>query len=199
MITSSPNRIRQNQILYNCLRLRCTKKDLMAVCEVIIAVISNPRMKDLGEDMKRMLERKYRVCSFACMTWCACTPQTTSSLSNSTTLVSLTIWLSTKNINPQHLGSFCWLSMHVHWWLCCLVYSVCVSVRFNFCMPERIGQEDLRIASALQLIDVKRVFSLNSLFAKVQNSSRSHTSTPFCLPSLSPERIFSHMTLLSTT
>ena len=40
------------------------------------------------------------------MTWCACTPQTTSSLSNSTTLMSLTTLLSTKNINPQHLESF---------------------------------------------------------------------------------------------
>ena len=48
------------------------------------------------------------VCAFssACMTWCACTPQTTSSLSNSTTLVSLTLWLSTKNIHSQCLVFF---------------------------------------------------------------------------------------------
>ena len=61
-ITSSPNRIQQNQILYNCLRRRCTKEDLMAVCEEIIAVKSNPQMKDFGEDMKRMLEGKCCVC-----------------------------------------------------------------------------------------------------------------------------------------
>ena len=106
MITSSPNRIEQNQILYNCLRPRCTKEALMTVCKMIIAVRSNPQMKDLGEDMKRMLERKCCVCSSACMTWCACTPQTTSSLSNFTTLVSLTTWLSTKNIHPQCLVFF---------------------------------------------------------------------------------------------
>ena len=86
-ITSSPNRIQQNQILYKCLRRRCTKEALMAVCEVIITVQSNPRMKGLGKDMKRVLEGKCCVCSCLCafMTWCTCTPQTTSSLSTSTT------------------------------------------------------------------------------------------------------------------
>ena len=38
----------------------------MTVCEVIIAVQNNPRMKDLGEDMKRMLEGKCCVCSCVC-------------------------------------------------------------------------------------------------------------------------------------
>ena len=42
----------------------------MAVCEVIIAVQSNPRMKDLGEDMKKMLERKCSVCSCMCVFIC---------------------------------------------------------------------------------------------------------------------------------
>ena len=70
MITSSTNRIQQNQILYNCLRQRCTEEVLMAACEVIIAVQSNPRMKDLGEDMKRMLEGKCCVCSCVCMFIC---------------------------------------------------------------------------------------------------------------------------------
>ena len=67
MITRSPNRIQQNQILYNCLRRRCSKEALMAVCEVIIPVQCNPRMKDLGEGMKKMLERKCCVCSCVCM------------------------------------------------------------------------------------------------------------------------------------
>ena len=70
MITSSPNRIQQNKILYNCLRRRCTKEALMAVCEVIIAVQSNPRMKVLGEDMKRMVEGKCCVCSCVCAYIC---------------------------------------------------------------------------------------------------------------------------------
>ena len=67
MITSSTTQNEQNQILYDCLRRRCTKEALMAVCEVIIAVRSNPQMKDLGEDMKKMLERKCCACSCACM------------------------------------------------------------------------------------------------------------------------------------
>ena len=56
MITSIPNLNQQNQTLHDCLRGRCTKEALMAVCEVIIAVQINPRMKDLGEIMRKMLE-----------------------------------------------------------------------------------------------------------------------------------------------
>ena len=70
MITRSPNRMQQNQILYNCLRRGCTKEALMAVCEVIIAVQSNPQMKDLGGGMKKMLERKCCVCSCVCVFIC---------------------------------------------------------------------------------------------------------------------------------
>ena len=71
MIIRTPNRIQQNQILYKCLRRRCTKEALMAVCEVIIAVQSNPQMKDLGEGMKKMLlERKCCVCSCVCVFIC---------------------------------------------------------------------------------------------------------------------------------
>ena len=45
----------QNEILHNCLKKRCTDGALRAVCNVIIGVNGNPRMRALGEDIKKRL------------------------------------------------------------------------------------------------------------------------------------------------
>ena len=70
MIRSSRNQMVQNEILHRLLRQKCTKEALMTVCEVIIGVQGNPRMKELGEDMKRMLEGKCCVCIYVCTYMC---------------------------------------------------------------------------------------------------------------------------------
>ena len=56
----------QNEILHDCLKKRCTDDALRAVCDVIIGVTGNPRMRALGEDIKRRL-----VAGIYCK-WCAC-------------------------------------------------------------------------------------------------------------------------------
>ena len=45
----------QNEILHNCLKKTCTDDALTAVCDVIIGVCGNPRMRTLGKDMKGRL------------------------------------------------------------------------------------------------------------------------------------------------
>ena len=58
----------QNEILHDCLKKRCTDDALRAVCGVIIGVTGNPRMRALGEDIKRRLVAGKRcVCVCACM------------------------------------------------------------------------------------------------------------------------------------
>ena len=53
----------QNEILHNCLKKRCTDDALRAVCDVIIGVSGNPRMRALGEDCKkRLVAGKWCVC-----------------------------------------------------------------------------------------------------------------------------------------
>ena len=47
----------RNGILFDWLHRTCTKEALMEVCRVIIAVRGNPKMKELGQAMKRRLER----------------------------------------------------------------------------------------------------------------------------------------------
>ena len=55
----------QNQILHDCLQRMCTKEALMEVCGIIVAVRGNPKMRELGEAMKRrLLTGKCVVC------WC---------------------------------------------------------------------------------------------------------------------------------
>ena len=46
----------QNQFLHAHLVRTCTEEALMTVCDVIISVKGNPKMRALGKDMKRMLE-----------------------------------------------------------------------------------------------------------------------------------------------
>ena len=60
-ISQKHDRTQQNRILHERLRQKCTKEALMTVCEVIIAVRGNPRMKELGVEMKGMLEGKHCV------------------------------------------------------------------------------------------------------------------------------------------
>ena len=53
----------QNEILHDYLKKNCTDDALRAVCDVIIGVSANPRMRALGEAMKeRLVTGK----------WCAC-------------------------------------------------------------------------------------------------------------------------------
>ena len=47
----------RNEILFHKLHRTCTKEALMEVCHVIIAVRGNPKMKELGQAMKKRLER----------------------------------------------------------------------------------------------------------------------------------------------
>ena len=61
----------QNQILYAHLEKTSTKDSLITVCEVIIAVPGNPKMRALGEDMKSKLPCKLCVSSIhACTSAC---------------------------------------------------------------------------------------------------------------------------------
>ena len=52
----------QNQYLHACLLRTCDEEALMSVCEIIIAVKGNPKMRGLGKEMKSMLEGKWCVC-----------------------------------------------------------------------------------------------------------------------------------------
>ena len=62
---------RKNQILHACLMKKCTDDALKIVCDVIIGVAGNPRMKALGKDMMKRLETgKWCVCLFSS---CECT------------------------------------------------------------------------------------------------------------------------------
>ena len=64
---------RKNQILHACLMKKCTNDALKIVCDVIIGVAGNPRMKDLGKDvMKRLETGKWCACLF-CSCECALT------------------------------------------------------------------------------------------------------------------------------
>ena len=46
----------QNQFLHLILKEKCTEDTLETVCDIITAVKGNPKMKALGESMKRRLE-----------------------------------------------------------------------------------------------------------------------------------------------
>ena len=66
----------QNEILHDCLKKRCTDDALRAVCDVIIGVTGNPRMRAFGVDIKKRLVAgiygKCCVCVHACARACAC-------------------------------------------------------------------------------------------------------------------------------
>ena len=71
---------RQNEILYAHLETTSTRDSLMTVCDVIITVPGNPRMRAFGEDMKSKLKGKCCVCHtymhahlHVCMCYFVCT------------------------------------------------------------------------------------------------------------------------------
>ena len=45
----------QNEILHDWLQRTCTEEALMEVCDIIVAVKGHPKMRALGEAMKRRL------------------------------------------------------------------------------------------------------------------------------------------------
>ena len=57
-IMRNPDAPQKNQYLHACLLRTCNEEALMSVCEIIIAVRGNPRMKGLGKEMKGMLGGK---------------------------------------------------------------------------------------------------------------------------------------------
>ena len=70
-VNKETSAVRQSQILYAHLERTSTKDSLITVCEVIIAVQGNPRMRALGEDMKSKLQCKLCVSSIhACTSAC---------------------------------------------------------------------------------------------------------------------------------
>ena len=64
----------QNEILHDCLKKRCTDNALRVVCDVIIGGSGNPRMRALGQDIKkRLVAGKGSVCFHASMHVRVCT------------------------------------------------------------------------------------------------------------------------------
>ena len=55
-VTSKSNITQQNQFLHTLLRNKCTTEALVTVCDLVIAVTGNPRMKRFGEDLKKALK-----------------------------------------------------------------------------------------------------------------------------------------------
>ena len=45
----------RNELLHDCLQRTCSKETLIEVCDIIIAVRDNPKMRAFGEVMKRRL------------------------------------------------------------------------------------------------------------------------------------------------
>ena len=58
----------QNQYLHQRLKRTCDDKAFMKVCDTVIAVKGNPKMKSLGNDMKSKLTGKFCMC--ACVISC---------------------------------------------------------------------------------------------------------------------------------
>ena len=54
-ISATYDPVQSNQILHFCLKNKCTEDALRTVCDVMIRVKGNPKMKALGEDIKRKL------------------------------------------------------------------------------------------------------------------------------------------------
>ena len=64
----------QNQFLHLILKETCTEEAFETVCDIITAVKGNPKMKSLGESMKRRLETGGYTCvgQGDCMRGCMC-------------------------------------------------------------------------------------------------------------------------------
>ena len=60
-IQESNDARRNGQYLHGYLVRTCDEESLVKVCDIIIAVQGNPKMKKLGKDMKEMLECKVHI------------------------------------------------------------------------------------------------------------------------------------------
>ena len=56
-IESKSSAEQQNLCLHSCLRRTCTKEALMRVCNIVIDVKGNPKMKAFGKKMKGRLDK----------------------------------------------------------------------------------------------------------------------------------------------
>ena len=61
-ITQNMDVHQQNQILHAQLMKNCTTEALMNVCDMITAVEGNPKMRKLGNDMKKELKKGIMCC-----------------------------------------------------------------------------------------------------------------------------------------
>ena len=74
-ITMTLDPAQQNQFLHLILKEKCTACAFETVCDIITAVKGNPKMKALGESMKRRLETGCYVCVLGetvCVETCVC-------------------------------------------------------------------------------------------------------------------------------
>lgn len=60
-VKQSSDSKQQNQFLHQCLKKKCDLEALIKVCDVVVAVRGNPRLKSLGNDMKNKLTSKLNV------------------------------------------------------------------------------------------------------------------------------------------
>lgn len=61
-VNSEAGTTRQNQILYDHLKRTSTRESLTTVCAAMISVSGHPKMNQLGQRMKNMLQGKVGVC-----------------------------------------------------------------------------------------------------------------------------------------
>ena len=66
LATTSDQR-QQNQFLHLRLKQKCTVEAFKTVCDLLIKVKGNPRMRALGEDMRQRLETGVCVCARVCV------------------------------------------------------------------------------------------------------------------------------------
>ena len=55
-VIRTPSGVEQNQFLHHCLERKATKPALLQVCNIMIGYRGNPRMSQVGKEMKSALE-----------------------------------------------------------------------------------------------------------------------------------------------
>ena len=55
-VTRTPSGVEQNQFLHRCLKRKATEYTLLQVCDIMIGFRGNSRMKQVGKEMKSVLE-----------------------------------------------------------------------------------------------------------------------------------------------
>ena len=66
MITRTEDGRQKNQFLHDFLSKSCTKEALLKVCDEMANTPGNPKMQQLGEEMKSALEKKGKHCMSVC-------------------------------------------------------------------------------------------------------------------------------------